>query len=160
MSDFDRAFELLLMNEGGYGNNKYDPGGETKYGISKKQYPYVDIENLTEAEAQEIYLRDYWNANRCGEMPWPFAFFLFDSAVNHAPPNPAKWLQRAIGVTPDGIIGPRTIAAAKTCADKPEALSKALMDRLDYYVQQTNYNMFKDGWRKRLFKVAFACNGE
>ena len=35
MSDFDKAFELLIGNEGGYVNNPKDPGGETNWGITK-----------------------------------------------------------------------------------------------------------------------------
>ena len=37
------ASDWILQTEGGYVNDPADPGGETKYGISKKAYPTVDI---------------------------------------------------------------------------------------------------------------------
>ena len=57
MTEFvwDSAFDLLMLNEGGYVNNPNDPGGETKYGVSKKAYPDIDIENLTLEQAKKIY---------------------------------------------------------------------------------------------------------
>ena len=57
---FEEAFQILMDHEGGYANAKYDRGGETKYGISKRQYPDLDIENLTLEQARSIYFKDYW----------------------------------------------------------------------------------------------------
>ena len=47
MSDFDKAFELVIGHEGGLVDHPADPGGLTKYGISKRAYPNLDIRNLT-----------------------------------------------------------------------------------------------------------------
>ncbi|OXE36892.1 MAG: hypothetical protein CGW95_04725, partial [Phenylobacterium zucineum] len=54
---FDQAFEVLIGHEGGYTNNPQDPGGETKFGISKRAYPDQDIANLTLDAAKAIYKR-------------------------------------------------------------------------------------------------------
>src|SRR5690606_28008981 len=54
---FRRAVEVVLKHEGGYVNNPSDPGGETKYGISKRSYPELDIANLTQEDAIAIYYR-------------------------------------------------------------------------------------------------------
>lgn len=59
-SDFNVAIKVVLVNEGGYVSNPSDPGGETNYGISKRAYPNVDIKNLTQDAAAEIYRHDYW----------------------------------------------------------------------------------------------------
>ena len=74
--------EFILKMEGGYVNNQKDPGGETKYGISKRAYPNVDIKNLTKNDAIAIYYRDYWL--RCGanNFPFPLAACVMDTAVN------------------------------------------------------------------------------
>lgn len=80
---FERAVEFVLRWEGGYVHNPADPGGETKYGISKRSYPYLDIKNLTREQAIEIYRRDYWDAAGAGELRWPLALVYFDAAVNH-----------------------------------------------------------------------------
>lgn len=57
---FERAFSCVLQNEGVYVNDPSDSGGETKYGISKRSYPNLDIKNLTLEEAKKIYFCDYW----------------------------------------------------------------------------------------------------
>lgn len=79
---FDACIEFVLAAEGGYVNDKYDTGGETKYGISKRSYPKVDIKNLTLEAAREIYKRDYWDACHCSELLEPLDVVVFDTAVN------------------------------------------------------------------------------
>ncbi len=59
---FSAALKFALKWEGGYVNDPDDPGGETKYGISKRAHPEVDIKNLTVAQAGEIYKREYWDS--------------------------------------------------------------------------------------------------
>jgi lysozyme family protein len=54
--------------EGGYVCNPHDPGGATKYGISKRYNPDVDIENLTVDQAKEFYYRRYWQPMRLDEI--------------------------------------------------------------------------------------------
>ena len=79
---FNKAFILTVGLEGNYSNDKNDPGGETRFGICKKYNPDVDIENLTLAQAKEIYLNKYWIPAGCDEAPYPMDICLFDSQVN------------------------------------------------------------------------------
>jgi lysozyme family protein len=116
MSNFEKAIEVVLAHEGGYVNNPVDPGGETKYGISKRSYPNVDIKNLTIAQAKQIYLTDFW-------QPYPFdkiandafATKLFDTSVNVGSKRAFKFVQTALNqmdenVVVDGVIGPKTLS--------------------------------------------------
>ena len=83
--NFDRAFDLTVMRfEGGarYTNDPDDPGGATKFGISKRANPDVDVLNLTKDGAKEIYRMRYWNPVGGDEMPWPWDAVVFDTAVN------------------------------------------------------------------------------
>ena len=48
---FDHAVKEILRHEGGYVDDPVDRGGETKYGISKRSYPDLDIANLTLEQA-------------------------------------------------------------------------------------------------------------
>jgi lysozyme family protein len=73
---------FIFKWEGGYVNHAEDPGGETKYGISKRAHPDVDIKELTKAQAEEIYYRDYWLKAGCDKLPWPDCVVHFDAAVN------------------------------------------------------------------------------
>lgn len=82
-SKFEQCIEFILDREGRiYENNPDDPGGETKFGISKKSYPNLDIKNLTEDQAKAIYLQDYWRALDCDQYELRLALAVFDTTVN------------------------------------------------------------------------------
>lgn len=79
---FLKAFKLVLKHEGGYSNNPYDPGLETKYGISKKSYPHVDVKNITTQDAEELYFK-LWQKFRYEEIGnEKIAVKIFDISVN------------------------------------------------------------------------------
>ena len=83
MSDnFERCFVFVLRHEGGYVNDPRDPGGETKYGISKRAYPLLNIKNLSIEDAKMIYRKDYWDRAGCGTLEWPMCLVHFDACVN------------------------------------------------------------------------------
>lgn len=106
-----------------------DPGGTTKYGIDQRSHPTVDIPNLTEAGARRIYFDDYWTKIHADSLPEPVGEVCMNIGVNAGKGRAAKWLQQALGVTADGVIGPKTIDAANAVA-LPTALAKDLCDRL------------------------------
>ena len=94
--NFDQAFEWLIGHEGGYVNHPNDPGGETKYGISKRSYPGENIKEMTLVRAKDIYQRDYWWKAGCDLVPDCVKFDLFDTAVNAGPGTAIRMLQRAM----------------------------------------------------------------
>jgi len=152
MSDFDKAFEIILGSEGGYVNDPRDSGGETKFGIAKKFYPNVDIKNLTVAQAKEIYLKDYWTKSGCDALPYPFALCLFDSAVNQGVGTAIKLAQKACNLEADGIIGKGSRAAFAKSGN--EELSLFLTYRALRYTETKGFDVYGKGWIKRLFHVA------
>ena len=147
---FDRAFELLIGSEGGYVNDPHDPGGETKYGISKRSYPTLDIASLTLADAKRIYHRDFWIFISGDALPWPLSYFVFDAAVNQGVAPAIRMLQQALGVEADGIIGPQTLAAVGRFPQS-EVCSLFLALRGVRYTGTRNFNIYGLGWFKRLF---------
>ena len=147
--NFEKAFEKLIGHEGGYVDNPRDPGGETKFGISKRSYPREDIRNLTLARAQQIYRADFWDAVRADEMPDAVRFDLFDAAVNSGVGQATKWLQRAAGVVEDGVIGPKTLAAARST--DPQKLAKRFNGhRLRFMTDLNTWGSFGKGWARRI----------
>ncbi|NBW08736.1 MAG: hypothetical protein EBR82_12005 [Caulobacteraceae bacterium] len=149
--DFDAAFVKLIGNEGGYVNNPADPGGETKYGISKRAYPAEDIKNLTLDRAKQIYLRDYWGAAGCDAVPDCIKFDLFDMAVNSGVKQAIKTLQKAVFADEDGILGKNTLMALNgSSADKLTARFNGA--RLEFMTNLTNWNSFSKGWARRIAK--------
>lgn len=113
--NFVQAVKTLLDIEGGYSNNPNDLGGETNYGISKRQYPQLDIKNLNPLKAVDIYYTDYWCRFRINEVNDPeIARILLLGFVNLKPDSIGLCVQKAINklggnVQQDGIMGSESI---------------------------------------------------
>ncbi len=87
-------------------NHPKDPGGETKYGISKRSYPQVDIAALTEADAKEIYRRDFWAKIRGDDLPAGIDLATLDPSINSGRARGVRWMQQGLGIMADGVMGP------------------------------------------------------
>jgi len=116
--DFNHAFDFTLGWEGGYVNDPNDPGGETKFGISKRANPSVDIKALTVDGAKKIYKAKYWDAAGCKEMDWPLNCVMFDMAVNLGVSR-AKSLYREVGDNPEELITRRETYYQRLAKQKP-----------------------------------------
>jgi lysozyme family protein len=153
MADFDKAFALVIGAEGGYVNDPRDPGGETNWGITKRDHPDVDIRALTQAAAGQIYAEKYWKPTRCDDLPWPLNALVFDAAVNQGCDAAVKMLQKAANVPQDGAIGNNTLAAIRK-ADQKELCALYLAARALRYTGTRNFDVYGTGWLKRIFKLA------
>ena len=167
--DFERAFELLIGHEGEYSNTREDPGnwtggkvgaGElkgTKYGISAASYPELDIRNLSLAEAQAIYHRDYWAKAGCPDMTPRLAYAVFDAAVNNGVGRAVRWLQGAVGTGQDGAYGPATKAAVERAAandpDDMKLAGEVHAQRIFFMASLDTWRDFGLGWSRRLAGV-------
>lgn len=149
MNNFQTAIDILFKLEGGYVNDADDPGGETKYGISKKSFPDVDIPHLTYTDAQAIYLKWFWTPLKCDQLIWPLSCYVFDMGVNSGNAQAIKTLQKTLGITVDGIIGQQTISSANKASD--ETIALFLANRQKFYEDLPQYSKFGQGWTKRLF---------
>lgn len=147
---FDQAFDKLIGHEGGYVFDSRDPGGETKFGISKRQYPNLDIRNLTLADAKAIYRRDYWDRAQCDKLHPDLAFDLFDGAVNSGIGQSIRWLQRAVGVADDGVIGPLTLAQIQRLDDTSALRARFNGHRLEFMTRLSTFDVFGKGWSRRI----------
>ncbi|RJX20443.1 MAG: hypothetical protein C4570_03790 [Ammonifex sp.] len=113
-SAFELAARQVIGYEGGYVWNAKDPGGETKYGISRRTHPNLDIKNLTEPQAREIYRGEYWDPLQLDRLPFPVALVTFDGAVNQGPGRVTQLLQVALNrlggapIAVDGDLGGQT----------------------------------------------------
>jgi lysozyme family protein len=130
MSAFDEAFEYTMKEEtsgrkdGGYTNDPDDPGGETKWGFSKRYNPDLDIKNLTKERAKQLAFERYWKKYKCDKIdPAAIAIKYFDTIFSMG--ETGVWLlQEAIRrvetppgvVQVDGKIGPLTLGAVNQIA--------------------------------------------
>jgi lysozyme family protein len=163
--DFQAAVELILELEGGgrIVSHPRDPGGLTKYGISLRAHPELGpegIRNLTKEQAIGIYRAKYWTPLRLSRFSPRLALPLFDAAVNHGIRAAGELLQRALkrlgaDLVVDGIMGERTVKAAKSYAPK-RVLSVFLVERLRFYRSLETYDVFGAGWEKRIMDIAIS----
>jgi len=154
--NFDAAFERLLGHEGGYVDDPADPGGETRYGISKRQYPGEDIKGLTLARAKELYRRDYWGPAGCDAVQESLKFDLFDTAVNAGVEKAIKLLQRSVGEVEDGILGPLTIQSAQSM-NAWRLFARFNGHRLDHLNNLSHWPRFGRGWAQRIAENLIAA---
>jgi len=155
-SNFDIAFEKLIGLEGGYNNDADDPGGETKYGISKRSYPHVNIATLTKDQAKEIYRKDWWT-DKYDQIDPGVAWRLFLFSVNMGENRAVKLLQEALNemgnaLEVDGEWGIKTTAALRK-AEPGILVDKLRLQAIGYYIELTDekerLREFFRGWIKR-----------
>jgi lysozyme family protein len=148
---FNYCIPIILKEEGGYVNDPNDPGGETNMGISKTQYPKLDIPNLTVDQVTEIYYTDYWIPSGCKFPVAPLDLFLFNFSVTSGVPEAIQMVQQLIGVTVDGAMGPNTQAALMKFRGDT-AVFQALCAM--HYAANKNFNYYGKGWLSRLFRIS------
>lgn len=154
---FLKFFSRLMKYEGGYVNDPDDPGGETKFGISKRAYPDEDIANLSEARAMQIYYEDYYRKVKADQMPERIAWHVFDFGVNAGVARSARMVQRLVGADPDGKIGPTTIALVNRYKGEFSLHILFMSARIRYYLDLTEKNIrnmkYLRGWLLRALEV-------
>ena len=146
--NFDLAFDRLMEHEGGYVNNPADPGGETKYGISKRSYPGEDIKAMTKERAKVIFKRDFWDRVHGDKLHDGVAFQVADFAYHSGPETALRYLQRAVGVADDGHWGPVSQAAAQR-ASESDTIMRLTAERLDFWTRLSNWAASGKGWARR-----------
>lgn len=152
MDKFSDIFNRLMKHEGGYINHPKDPGGETMYGVTKRvavAHGYTGpMRQLPLATAKAIAEKSYFKAIRGDELDRLIAWQLTDAAYNHGTRQAVKFLQRAVGVNADGLIGPRTIAAT-VAMDKNDVVLLFNAERLEFYTNLKTWLTFGRGWARR-----------
>ena len=151
MGDFHRCIDRILAEEGGLSDHPADPGGLTKYGISQRSYPTLDIAALTLADAQALYRRDYWQPLHGDSLPPGLDLLLLDCAINQGVITAIQLLQQALRIQDDGLIGPKTLSAAAVAM--PGLLDAFTAERALRYEFNRNEAVFGRGWYRRLLRM-------
>lgn len=146
---FNDAFDRLIGHESGYVNDPNDPGGETKWGISKRSYPNLIIKELTREDAFNIYRRDFWNRINADKLPDGVTYQLFDFALNSGIETSIRYFQRALNVADDGFWGPISQNAADNTSET-DMIMRLNAERLDFMTRLKNWSFHGKGWARRI----------
>ena len=152
--NFETAVNIVLMHEGGAAitNDPNDPGGLTRYGISKRSFPNLDIANLTLPQAKELYRRYYWDMCECDNLPNWARLIVFDCAVNQGVTRAIIFIQRVVMVPADGILGEQTMLALKQVSPD-EFIGSYAKHRFKAYKANPNWRHYGGGWSDRLLDM-------
>jgi len=154
--NFDKCLKMLLSHEGGFVNHPEDPGGITNLGVTKKVYDEwtgresteQEMRDLTPEDVAPIYKKNYWDRVKGDSLPSGLDWACFDWAVNSGSGRPAKAVQRAVGATADGAIGPATLGLIME--KDPKFIIEYVHDvRQDFYKSLKTFETFGRGWTRR-----------
>lgn len=160
-NNYQSAFTEVIGNEGGFKKEAIDrmdwTSGicdvgilrGTKYGISAGTYPFLDIENLTLDEARDIYKKDWWDKFQGDFLPYELAYQVFDSEINHGHKVGVRFLQEAMDVHNDGVLGPVTLRAIGTW-DEDKLIMRFLAIRMKYFTGCATWPTHGKGWARRV----------
>lgn len=172
---FELAQVFTADKEGGFSDDKRDPGGVTNYGVSLRFLRSIghdvdgdggidaaDIKALTKADAKALFKEHFWDAMRLDGYPPLTAIATYDCAVNAGIGRAAKCLQEALNFYPgevlavDGRIGPKTMArlrAVSVSGDCALAM-RCAKARRGFYIRLVVNNpemaCFRKGWINRV----------
>lgn len=180
-AEFLEAVKKTLKHEGGLADDKDDPGGITNFGVSLRFALTVgdangdgkldldldgdgdvdpdDIRKMEQEDAVEVYYKHWWLKYGYDKLPQMVGAKVFDLSINMGARQAHKILQRALNLfqkrlTEDGVIGPKTLAAAKS-VDASE-LYKVVCDEAAWFyrrlaAQRPKLAKFLKGWLRRAY---------
>lgn len=176
MASYEKCIPVILKNEGGFTDDKFDKGGATNFGISVRfaegtgdlelfdmdqdgDIDRDDMYNLTQEVAEEAYKKYFWDKYRLDDLTSDKkALVIFDAAVNHGIPNTTAMVQKAIDacgetITVDGKFGPKTFSLIESL-DEDVFIESFLNIRSKFYNRIVEKNptqsKFLKGWLNRI----------
>lgn len=158
--NFDKCLPKFLRHEGGYVDHPRDPGGATNKGVTlanfrryvKRGGTKADLRKLTDKQAGIVFKKFYWDKVRGDDLPAGVDYAVADFGINSGPSRAIKFLQRVVGVKPDGKIGPITLTAVD--AMDPSLIVRRLCDaRLAWLKRLRHWDAFGRGWERRVRDV-------
>ena len=159
-TNFQKSIDAMLVSEGGFSNNSKDPGGITNLGVTKTVWEgwtghdatEQTMRNLSTADVTPLYKKKYWDAVQGDNLPAGVDYCVFDTAVNSGAGRSIKLLQRTIGVTEDGFLGPNSLAAVFV-SDVGDLIDKYCAERQEFLESLSTFDTFGKGWTRRVSEV-------
>lgn len=148
----------IKQSEGGFVNNRRDPGGATNYGITlrtlmawrHRPVSVADVRSLQWSEAVAIIKSQYADTVHFDDLPSGLDYCVVDAAVNSGPVKAIQWLQRSLGIAADGHYGIQTAAAVAGVNDVRGAIERYDAARLGFMRHLRTWPFFGSGWFARV----------
>lgn len=166
-SNFKRSLALILQEEGGNDDDPHDPGGRTSRGIIQSEWNVyrrshpgmpADVWKAPQSAVIDIYRQQYWNPY-CDELPSGIDLLFFNASVNSGRQQAVKELQRALGVSSDGMMGMETLNAVNAAQDYRLLIHNMSDQRRAFYKRLKNFKYYGKGWMARTQRMEVAANG-
>jgi lysozyme family protein len=170
-SNWDTSFELLMDSEGGFSDDPHDNGnrmpdgrpGCTNLGVTmmtweiyvQRQSTIDEMKSLTKDDVEPLYKRLFWDRVWGDKQYTGIDYLLFDCAVNTGVSQSVLFLQRAVGASPDGAMGPLTYAATIT-HDPKDLIEQFSQQKINFY-KGLNNPKYEKGWLNRVAHVKDAA---
>lgn len=165
---FMLADRFTAAHEGGWADSPWDRGGKTAYGISSVYWPerkyawyWLQGGGPTPDKARQFRYMHFYQAHGVDRFPDHYQALLYDQLIHHSPRAAIRILQRGLGVTSDGIIGPQTIGAAER---SPGRIMRVVAKRSKYFSEllrddheRNQHNI--DGWLWRAHCAGLYATG-
>lgn len=171
MARFDILAKFILSYEGGFINHPNDKGEETNKGVTiavwraqgydKNGDRHIDVKDLkliSDADAMAIMRKFYWNRWQADKIEDLSIANLLVDFVWASGAWGIKIPQRVLGVTADGVVGAKTIAAIN--AEEPKSLFERLKNARVKYIddiisRNPSFAVFRKGWMRRLNAIEY-----
>lgn len=170
MADYRKMIPFILKWEGGWSNHPNDQGGETMKGVTiatyreycrQKKRPEPtgnDLRSITQEEWEEIFKTMYWDRWKADQIRSQAVAEILVDWVWASGVHGVRVPQRLLSVSPDGIVGPVTLAAING-ADPRGLFSRIKEERIrfveDIVKNKPSQSVFLKGWKNRINDIAF-----
>lgn len=172
MANIDKLAPFILRWEGGFVNDPVDKGGATNMGVTigtwrsvgydKDGDGDIDVDDLHLLDKEDVIERvlrpHYWNRWRADEILNQSVANILVDWVWASGTHGIKRPQRILGVTPDGIVGPKTLAAVNSM-DPMELHFRIKNDRIRFIDEicrrDPSQERFRKGWMNRINALVY-----
>ena len=162
---FKAIMTWILEKEGGFSNHPKDRGGATKFGITSAVLSHArgtlatikDVESLSQEEAAAIYHAYYWLPICGDDLPNGLDHVILDMAIHSGVRRALILLQEVLNIVPDGVMGPKTLAAINGNKDLKILIRELCARRREFLKELPSFITFGLGWENRLISLEKAA---
>lgn len=168
LSNWEKSFNLVIEHEGGFTDDTRDPGnilpdgrpGSTMLGCTQanwenyigRKVTHDEMRRLTKDDVKPLYKKSYWDSVMGDVLCAGLDYAAFDFAINAGPLASRKLIQRALGVSDDGIFGKQTLKAIKE-SNGADLIEKFSIEKEKYYRSLKTFPIYGKGWLRRIADV-------